>query len=205
MQPASRNQQGSATPAITTGRKSLLALGVACCLFLAPLQPLAQTSTSQEYRAKANSLANFTGFVDWPVSGFATRDSPFLLCIVGDFPFGTSLAERTSAMAYRGRRIQVVWVHKDSETSSCQILFVSRAEAQRYSKVLEAVRGRSVLTVGETPNFLDCGGAVAFSFQQETLQFEINRDALEEAHLKMSSRLLALARRVVGKTVGAKT
>ena len=179
--------------------------GIAVCLFLAPLNSLAQTSTSPEYRAKANFLANFPSFVDWPASAFATQQAPFLICVFGDFSFGTSLAERTHAIDYQGRRVEVVWVHKESELSLCQILFVSRNDPKHYAKVLEAVRGRNVLTVGETPNFLEAGGAVTFSFQQEAVQFEINLDAVEEAHLKMSSRLLALARRVVNKTAGAKT
>jgi hypothetical protein len=179
---------------------------VVVCLMLIPLPASPQISTSPEYRAKANFLANFSMFVDWPVAVFDSPQSPFLICVFGDFSFGTSLAESTHGIDYRGRRIEVRWVHKEAELSACQILFVSRGDSRRYAKVFDAIRDKSVLTVGETPSFMDAGGAVSFVFQPESpLQFEVNLEAVESAHLKMSSRLLALARRVVNKTLGAKT
>jgi hypothetical protein len=61
------------------------------------------------------------------------------------------------------------------------------------------VQGIDVSSVGETPDFLSAGGAVSFSFQNESLQFEVNLLAATDAHLRMSSRFLALARRVVNK------
>jgi hypothetical protein len=186
-------------------RRTFVPTAVSICLLLGPWHLSAQISTTPEYRAKARFLANFPSFVDWPDAAFASRDTPFLICVFGDFSFGTSLAERAHGMEFRGRRVEVIWVHKVSELSLCQILFVSRGDSKRYAKVFDAVRGLSVLTAGETPNFLEEGGAVTFSYQQDTLQFEINMEAVENAHLKMSSRLLALARRVVNKTLGAKT
>jgi hypothetical protein len=40
---------------------------------------------------------------------------------------------------------------------------------------------------------------MTFLFKDEALQFEVNLVAATGAHLRMSSRLLALARRVVNK------
>jgi hypothetical protein len=94
-------------------------------------------------------------------------------------------------------------VHKDPELRSCHILFVSQSQAKRYAKVLQAVQGANVLTVGETPDFLSAGGAFTFSFQNEALQFDVNLLAANDAHLKVSSRLLA--RRVVNQTESSKS
>jgi hypothetical protein len=46
---------------------------------------------------------------------------------------------------------------------------------------------------------LNAGGIVSFSFEQDPLRFEMSLTAAGDAHLKLSSRLLALARRVVSK------
>jgi YfiR/HmsC-like len=62
-----------------------------------------------------------------------------------------------------------------------------------------------VLTVGETPDFLSAGGAMSFSFQNDALHFEVNLVAANGAHLKVSSRLLALARRVVDDPESSKS
>ena len=96
------------------------------------------------------------------------------------------------------------WIHKDDELRKCHILFVSRSESKRYAKVLQSVQGADELTVGETSDFLSAGGALSVSFGDQALQFEVNLVAVSEAHLRVSSRLSALARRVVGKPEEAK-
>jgi hypothetical protein len=100
--------------------------------------------------------------------------------------------------------MEVHWVRKDEDLRSCHIVFVSHSEAKRYAKLLESLDGASVLTVGETPDFLAAGGAVAFSVQHDALQFEVDLVHANKAHLRISSRLLALARRVVTSVEAAK-
>ena len=165
----------------------------------------AQSSIPLEYRNKASFLATFPSFIDWPGNAFPAAEAPFLVCVVGDFQFGTYLAEITRSTAPHGRRVEVRWVHKEQELRSCHILFVSRSESKRYAKVLQVVQGADVLTVGETPDFLSAGGALSFSFQNEALQFEVNLVVANDAHLRVSSRLLALARRVVNNPGSSKS
>ena len=183
-----------------------LVFAAACCLFTyAPTLPaIAQDSTPAEYRSKAGFLAAFPSFVDWPDSAFSSSEAPFLICVRGDFSFGTSLADLARGASPHGRHVEVRWVHKDQDLLSCHIAFISRSESKRYTKVLQILDRTGVLTVGETDNFLGAGGVISFSSERETLQFEVNLMAAETAHLKISSRLLALARRVVNRTEAAK-
>ena len=157
----------------------------------------AQDGARDEYRTKAQLLANFASFVVWPDTPVDAAASHFLICVHGQFQFGTSLAEATRGMAVHGRRIEVRWVQKDPELRSCQIVFVSRTEEKRYGKILDGLKGTPVLTVGETANFLDAGGAIALLMRQELLQFDVNLAASREAHLRIGSQILSLAHRVV--------
>jgi hypothetical protein len=161
-------------------------------------------SASPEYRAKAQFLATFPNFIDWPDSAFPSPQSSILLCVRGDFGFGTALAEFTRGISVHGRAIEVRWVRKDEDLRACHIVFVSHSEASRYAKLLQTLEGTSVLTVGETPDFLAAGGAVSFSLQREILQFEVDLLHANKAHLRISSRLLVLARRVVTSVEAAK-
>jgi len=176
----------------------------AVLFFLLPALLQAQTSASAEYRAKAHFLSKFPFFVEWPEHALPTEHGPFLICVYGDFPFGTSLAEKTRGAAIHERRVEIRWVRKEQELKSCQILFVSRSEHRRYSQVLEAVRTNGVLTVGETAEFLDAGGIVSFTMLQEVLQFDVNLDGANKVRLKISAQMLALARHVVHNADGAK-
>src|SRR5262249_37466744 len=174
---------------------------LACAGFAAVLASISSgaqmTTVSPEYRTKATFLATFPSFIEWPEEAFPGAAAPFLVCVVGDFQFGTSLAELTRSSSPHGRRVEVRWIHKDSELRKCHILFVSRSESKRYSKVLQLIQGADVLTVGETTDFLTAGGALSFVTHNESLQFEVNLLAATDAHLRVSSKLLALARRVV--------
>lgn len=180
-------------------------VGAAACLLVCAALPVCpQESKAAEYRSKANFLATLPSFVDWPESAFTSVQSPFHICVRGDFSFGTSLAELARGASPHGRRVEVRWVRKDEELRNCHIVFISRSESKRCAKLLQLLEGSGVLTVGETESFLSAGGAISFSFEHETLQFEVNLIAADAAHLKISSRLLALARHVLGKTEAAK-
>ena len=72
-----------------------------------------------------------------------------------------------------------------------------RSEVSRYSKILDLLKGTNILTVGETPGFLEAGGMVLLSYQDDNLQLDVNLSAARAAQLKLDSRLLSLAKRVI--------
>ena len=179
-------------------------LGTVLVLLIVSPSATAQSSVPTEYRIKANFLAMVPSFIDWPEDAFSSAQAPILVCVLGEFSFGINLARAVQSVTPHGRRVEVQPKHKDQELRSCHVLFVSRSETKRYEKVLLSVQGADVLTVGETPDFLNASGALSFSFERETLQFEVNLLAANSAHLKLSSRLLALARQVRNNPEAAK-
>jgi hypothetical protein len=190
---------GRGAPAGTKGR-ALGAVILSVWTLIASRAPLrAQNAQETEYRAKAIFLSKFPSFVEWPEEALPPGQAPFQVCVYGDFSFGATLAANTRGETVHGRRMEVKWMHKEKELRACHILFVSRSEAKHYKQVLDAVQGTSVLTVGETADFLAAGGTISLLFKQDALQFEVNLESASEAHLKLSSRMLSLARRVVNK------
>jgi hypothetical protein len=182
----------------------LAGICIAAALLAFPRASLPQATVNAEYRSEANALSNFPNFVEWPAEAFASPQAPFLVCVYGNFPFGTVLSELTRTETVGGRRVEVRWIRKDNGLRNCQILFVSRSEQKRYAKILAATRGAAVLTVGETADFAESGGMVEFEYAHDALLFEVNLSSANEAHLKISSRFLSLARRIVNSTEAAK-
>ena len=77
----------------------------------------------------------------------------------------------------------------------CQILYLS-AMTKDVPRILASV-GPGVLTVGEEgDSFLRNGGVIAFVIENRRVRFEVNQTAAENAGLKLSSRLLRVARSV---------
>ncbi len=130
------------------------------CLELT-LIPLASAQvTTEEYRVKAVYLRKIPDFVQWPtMEGSKARaaSTAMRLCVVGSYAFGALLAQEAGRATLSGKKMEVLWIHKELEFKGCQIIFVSRSEDKRYGKILETAKGLNALTVGETDGFLAAG------------------------------------------------
>jgi hypothetical protein len=147
-----------------------------------------------EYPVKAAFLFNFTKFVDWPADAFAGEKSPLNLCVYGGDPFGKALDDLVANETVGGRPIAVRRVGRGADLKACHVLFLSRAERERQAEVLADLRGAPVLTVGETDRFLADGGLVNFFLEANRVRFAVDLGAVERSRLKISSKLLRLAR-----------
>ena len=143
-----------------------------------------------EYRVKAAYLFNFTKFVEWPEDTLQNI-AAFNICAAGRNPFGPALSSTFVGETAAGRPLMARVVGADT-VSSCQVLFVPRGVAA--GAYLRAVGVSPVLTVGESPDFLEQGGAINFVIEGGRVRFAINQAAAERAQLRISSRLLQLGR-----------
>lgn len=163
---------------------------------VAPRAVRAQETLS-EYQVKAAYLFNFLKFVEWPSDAFGDPLAPFVIGVVGEDPFGNALPQVVLGKTVQGRDL-VVHVYRPGEDfRNAHILFVSASEKKKFSAILATLHGSSALTVSDAPGFLNAGGMIQFLNEDGRIRFGINVDAASRARLKMSSKLLSLAK-VVG-------
>lgn len=149
-----------------------------------------RANLTREYDLKAAFLFNFAQFVEWPAEAFAEASSPFVICILGEDPFGGSLEEIIAHEAIHGRKIVVRRHRNVEEISTCHILYVSASETPKVDHVLAALDGRPILTVGETDLFSTHDGIIQFRIVESRLRLRINVAAARMANLSISSQLL---------------
>jgi hypothetical protein len=149
---------------------------------------------SLEYQVKSAFLLNFTKFVQWPSSAFEEADSPIAICILGDDPFGSTLDKIVAGEVVNGRKITIARIRRAPAAKACQVVFVGRPEKEAAS-LLTSLEP-AVLTVGEGDSFVRDGGMIAFVIENRRVRFSANQAAAENAGLKISSRLLTVARSV---------
>lgn len=179
------------------GKALLPFLGV-CWLGFAGLPAAARAEvTAPEYDVKAAFLFNFTKFVEWPPAAFTDEHSSLRICVLGENPFGKALHVLMDEEV-AGRRLTLLHVDKLNNLEACHVLYVSRSERGRLAHILGDLRGVPVLTVGDTAGFIDQGGMINFVLEGSKVRFDVNLEAAERAGLKISSRLLALAKHVKG-------
>jgi len=154
----------------------------------------AQAGAPGEYPLKAAFLFNFAKFIDWPPSSFASPHSEFSICILGADPFGRAMDELLQDKTIDDRRVAVERTHQVAGARHCQMVFVSASEKSRVREILDGLRGTNALVVGETDGFAAAGGAIQFAIEDNRVRFLINTNAADRAGLKVSSKLLSLAR-----------
>lgn len=154
---------------------------------------LAEGNVTREYDLKAVFLLNFGQFVDWPPADLADDDLPFVIGVLGKDPFGTTLDALVQSEMVRNRRITIRRYGSVDEIERCHILFISQSERERMGRILDALRGRSILTVGDVPEFSNRSGMILFTVVDNRLRLKINVAETEAAHLTISSKLLRQA------------
>ena len=155
--------------------------------------PLDAAPPPNEYALKAVFLYNFVRFIEWPEWAFNSRSDPLVIGIVGPDPFGPLLYEAIAGENYHRRPIQVQHFSGPQDIRHCHLLFSSRANAGQVDQILAMAAGGTVLTVGESENFLDHGGMIALVTEQNRVRLRINTAALRGTQLSVSSKLLQVA------------
>jgi hypothetical protein len=146
-----------------------------------------------EYEAKAAFLFNFVKFVEWPAQAFANGNSPLIIGVVGDDRSSGVIDQTINGKTANGRRLVVKRFSSFKALTFCHIVFVRSSERDRTRQTLAAA-GPCALTVGETEGFARGGGIINFTILDGKLRLEINQTSAERAGLKISAKLLSLAR-----------
>lgn len=147
--------------------------------------------------AKANLLWNIAKFVDWPGFGMNTdKGTPLVFTILGEDELAVELAGVLSSKTVNGHPVFVRFARRPQDAKGSQILYVAASELAHMSDVLAAVDTSAVLTVSDAPGFAAHGGMVGFMSEGERVRFEVNLGQAEKTGLKLSAKLLALARLV---------
>lgn len=168
-----------------------LLLFLACVLGW-PLE--AQHAQPGEYEVKAAFLYNFAKFVEWPAETFPSRASPITIGTLADDRFQAILEQTLAGKTAQERSLVVKKLGPSlQDARKCQIVFVSSAERGAVGDLLNATKGASVLTVGETEGFAQRGGMVNFVLIENKVRFEINNLSARNSGLHISARLLQLA------------
>jgi hypothetical protein len=164
------------------------------CLTMLAFIDNTRGDASREYQVKAAMICNVMQFVEWPAGTFESESSPIVVTVVGENPFGSTLDHIAASKKIGGRGIVVKYAANSDKIERSQIVFVSESENANINHILEKAGGKGTLTIGEGDDFPWAGGIMRFYTEDGKLRFEINLEATEKAELKLSSKLLKLAR-----------
>jgi len=171
-----------------------LALAFAAAALLAAP---AMAQRPAEYQVKAAYLYGFGRFVEWPPAAAVAGDGAFVLCVLGDDPFGRLLDQAAEGAVLKNQPVSVRRIERAEDAVACDTLFVSASEQPRLPRILSVVGRQPVLTVGDSPEFAQRGGMIGFSMEGSRVRFTVNLAAAQDAGLMLQSELLRVAASVL--------
>jgi hypothetical protein len=151
-----------------------------------------------EYEVKSAFLYNFAKFVEWPASTFERTGGAMVVGILGPDPFGPALERIAATQQVQGRKIVIRRVRGPSELGFCHLIFIGSAGSGSWSQIVRATNASYRLLVGDSIEFAEHGGAIGFFLEDRRVRFVVNLSATDRAGLKVSSKLLKIARVIRG-------
>lgn len=177
-------------------RAAVLALpmaALASALVLLATAP-APLRASGAVATKSTMIWNIAKFIRWPEAAFAKGNGDFVFTILGQDSLAEALAADMSTRTLATRPVFVRVVGRPQDVLGSQVVYVAASARGRLSEVLRLLHNGPVLTLADTPGFVTDGGMVDFTHEPDgQVRFEIHQERAEQAGLKVSAKLLAIA------------
>lgn len=174
-------------------RRALLALAG-----LVPLRPWAQGQAARDTLVKAAFLHKFASFVEWPAGAFPRPDTPLRIGILGDDQVLRDLSELARDRDRDGRHVQVTRLANGDSLAGFHILYLKAASPARITDLLAGVP-EGTLTVADSDGAHPRGSVLSFYLEEGRVRFGVSLDAAARQKLRLSPRLVAIARQVQGR------
>jgi hypothetical protein len=153
-----------------------------------------------EYQIKAAFVCKFTLYVEWPPQAFAEPDGPLVIGLLGPELVAQALAHSAADMAVQGRTIVVRRLARGESLAGVHVLYVAGNSGASAGELLADARGRSLLTVTEQAlDWTPALSAINFAVVDDKVRFDVSLPAADASNLKISARLLGVARKVIAR------
>jgi hypothetical protein len=153
-------------------------------------------ATALERRVKAAYMFKFASYVEWPEGTFAQPAAPVTFVVFGDDELAAELSQITADRAVDGRPVRIRKTRDPGAIADAHMLFVGRAEIARLPQLVRQTRARPIVILTDAPGTLNQGSIINFMLIEQRVKFEISLEEAERRGLKLSSRLLAVAKNV---------
>ena len=170
---------------------------VLAALLLGTIPALGQPPQASEAAVKAALLYKFASYVEWPAEALGGPGSPFVIAVSGSEEVAAELEQLVKGRPIFNRPVTVRRMKEGEAVSGMHMLFVAGPDAARVRAASRGARSRSALLVSEAVGGLEAGSVINFVATDDRVGFEVSIEAAERSGLKVSSRMLGVARRVL--------
>ena len=136
-------------------------------------------------------LLSFARYVEWPAD-VLPPDASLVFCAT-DAPMADALRAVVTGEKIKTHALSVLQVQPNAVPKTCGVLYASSLDARRLALLTPTLKTASVLSVGDSEEFVRTGGIIHLYKKDDVLRFTVNIAAAKRARLNLSSSLLSLA------------
>ena len=163
-------------------------VGVSVLLLSAPIV-LAETSSPQEYELKAAYLYNFLPFIEFSHKTARDEAKTYNICSF-KHPKASKFLSLLDGQALGSRKIAIVYLDDEPKLDFCYVVYIPHPLRGKSSEVLQATKGKQILTIGENAGFCQQGGMLNFFVKGRKLRFEVNRTVAGQEGITFRAKML---------------
>ena len=156
--------------------------------------PAARAAAADTNSIKADMLCNMAKFVQWPDGVMAQSKGQLVVTILGEDDLAGTIANVLSQRNVNGKPVYVRFARRVQDIHGSQIVYIAASEMAHADEITTALKGTPVLTLSDVEGFAAKGGMMDFSGAPPRIRFEVSLARAEQAGLRISSRLLAIAK-----------
>ncbi len=168
----------------------------ACVVVLGTGTAMAAPDPTLERAVKAAFLYKFLSYVEWPAATFADANAPYVIGVYGAEGIERELRTLAGSRSSAGRPLEVRTVRRGDALTGLQVLFVGSGETPLPAAMAAAVSQHPMLVISEGDRVPGIPSAIHMVVVDGRVRFDVNTASAERAGIKLSSRLLAVARSV---------
>lgn len=140
---------------------------------------------------KISIVERITRFIEWPF-----LDEKFIIGIYKNKNLKDQMIEIYSDKLIHDREIEVFNITNpnDKRIDQINLLYFTKESSKDVDKIFKRIKENPILIITDFPNDVYQGMHLGLYYKNKKLKFIINQDALENAKLKASYKILKLAK-----------
>lgn len=142
----------------------------------------------EEYQVKTLFLYQFTKYINWPDGA-----NTIVIGVLSDSPTALNTFKTLANKKSTNSRKIVVEEYNSEQPKKYNILYVTKNRSGLLSKLAKAISGEAILIISEKEGMIHKGSGINFVDIGGKLKFQMNKKAIKNAGLEVSSHLVNLA------------
>ena len=142
-----------------------------------------------ENLVKSAMLYKMIRFVSWP-----NKPSEIKICTIAPTDFNAALKE-VIKNSKNENIIEIIYLGKNRKAiDSCHVIYFDNKKTKENKILIKNIEKKPILTVSDKEGFIKYGGIVELYKEKNKIKFSISIKAKKKSGLKISSKMLTLAK-----------